>query len=511
MLAIFCCVRCILYPNTQIIITSGTKGQALEIIEKIVNILMPESANLRLEVKDYGTNPTNGFVQFHNGSIVRIAASNQNSRHFRANIVIVDEYRMVEKEIINDVFKKFLTSQREPNFLKKPEYANYPKERNQQLYASSCWFKSHWSWNLVTDHCLNMMNDKMSYFVCGLPYQLSIAENLLDRDFVEEEMSETNFDAIKYAMEMGCFWWGENDNAFFNYESLTKVRRIKQALYPAEQYKLFDSKIIKYSNKVAGEIRLLTADIAVMSSKKRRNDSTAIFVLQLTPTKDGQYIRNVLYADNFEGGHTEMQALRIRKLYEDLECDYIIIDTSGVGIGVYDSLVKDLIDEETGIMYEALTCINDPEMAAHYKGASKAPRKVIYSIKASSSFNSQCAWALRDSINRGKLRLLLTEQEFRTNIKDNAAYKKLSPDDKLTLEMPYIQTTLLVTELVNLNYVINGTDVKIKEDYNKRKDRYSALSYGNYIANELENKIKRHVKTNSHFYFEMRAAKPKGR
>ena len=59
-------------------------------------------------------------------------------------------------------------------------------------------------------------------------------------------------------------------------------------------YTKISNKVIKYIEKVPGEIRLLSADIAVMSSKKNKNDATAIFITQLLPTKDGQYIRNVL-------------------------------------------------------------------------------------------------------------------------------------------------------------------------------------------------------------------------
>jgi hypothetical protein len=57
--------------------------------------------------------------------------------------------------------------------------------------------------------------------------------------------------------------------------------------------------------------------------------------------------------------------------------------------------------------------------------------------------------------------------------------------------MPYIQTSLLINELVNLEYTSQGTEIKIKETGSNRKDRYSSLAYGNQIANELERKLTR--------------------
>lgn len=73
--------------------------------------------------------------------------------------------------------------------------------------------------------------------------------------------------------------------------------------------------------------------------------------------------------------------------------------------------------------------------------------------------------------------------------------------------MPYIQTALLVNELVNLKYETNGSLIKIMERGNERKDRYSALAYGNYFATELERTIVKHkkAKLNDNFIFEFRA------
>ena len=46
LIAIFAVVRCILYPGTKVVITSGTRGQSINILEKIQTELMPASPNL---------------------------------------------------------------------------------------------------------------------------------------------------------------------------------------------------------------------------------------------------------------------------------------------------------------------------------------------------------------------------------------------------------------------------------------------------------------------------------
>ena len=63
--------------------------------------------------------------------------------------------------------------------------------------------------------------------------------------------------------------------------------------------------------------------------------------------------------------------------------------------------------------------------------------------------------------------------------------------------------------MVNLQYEINGANIKISEKANARKDRYSALAYGNYFATELERNItkKRQSKKADEILFEFKAPK----
>ena len=75
------------------------------------------------------------------------------------------------------------------------------------------------------------------------------------------------------------------------------------------------------------------------------------------------------------------------------------------GLGVYDQLIRDIYDPEMSILYPAISCINNDEMAARCK-VKNAP-KVIYSVKATDKFNSECALLLRESFKQGKIRLLI--------------------------------------------------------------------------------------------------------
>ena len=75
---------------------------------------------------------------------------------------------MVERSIIQTVLRKFLTAPRHPKFMDKPKYKDYPPERNKEIYLSSCWLKSHWSWDKAKDFTIGLLDDTKKYFITAL-------------------------------------------------------------------------------------------------------------------------------------------------------------------------------------------------------------------------------------------------------------------------------------------------------------------------------------------------------
>ena len=493
LIAIFAVARCILYPGTKVVITSGTRGQSINVLEKIQTELMPVSPNLCNEIDMAKTkfSGQDAKVMFKNSSYIKVVTASDNARSNRANILIVDEFRMVKKDTIDTVLKKFLTSRRMPPYKdltdaeRKVEYA---KEPNKSCFLSSAYFKDHWSFNKMLDTFKLMLDDSKTDFVCGFPYQLSVQEGLLFSEDVESDMLESDFNEIKWSMEMEAIWFGDEDGAFFDFDSISKNRRIKYAMLPDKLSGLLgNNQKVKIPQKQNGEKRILSADVALMSSSKHNNDATAIFINQMLPSKGGRYTHNIVYSDSYEGLHTEDQALVIRRLYDEYLCDYIVLDCTGLGLGVYDALVRDIVDPDTGEVYPALSCCNDQEMAA--RCTTTGADKVIWSIKASPKLNSDCAVLLREGFRSGKIRLLMTEYDADVVMSEIKGYKSLSPSEKVKLQMPYVHTTLLINELVKLQHEESGGRVRVYERSGMRKDRYSSLSYNYYVALQLESKL----------------------
>ena len=158
-----------------------------------------------------------------------------------------------------------------------------------------------------------------------------------------------------------------------------------------------------------------------------------------------------------------------------------------IGLGVFDCLARDIVDPDTGEIYPALSCCNDQTMADRCTVIG-AP-KVIWSVKASAQFNSDAAFLLREGFRSGRIRLLTSEYDADDNLKELRGWNSLNPPEQLRLKMPYINTTLLIDELVNLQHEEAGGKVKIYEKAGMRKDRYSSLAYNYYVAIQLENRM----------------------
>lgn len=491
--AVFCVIRCILYPGTKICIASGTRGQSINVLEKIMLELKPASPELAAEIDEKQTkiNGTNAQIVFKNSSYIKVVTASDSARGNRANLLLLDEFRMIAKDVIDTILRKFLTQKRMPRYeklTKEERKKEYAKEKNKTMYLSSAYFADHWSYLKCTDTCQFMLNDTKRQFVCGLPYQISVTEGLLDAETVADEMAETDFNEIKFQMEYSALWYGNTDGSFFDYNSISKNRRIKYPMLPNKlAAKLNNSQNVKIQPKQNGEIRILSADIALMSSKKNNNDATAIFLNQLLPTKAGRYTSNIVYADACEGLRTDDQALLIRKLFDEYNCDYLVLDTNGLGLGVYDCLSRDIADPETGEIYPAISCCNNTEMASRCTvfGA----EKVIWAIKANAQFNSDCAFLLREAFRSGRIRLLVTEYDAEESLGELRGYNSLSPAERMQLQLPYIHTTLLIDELTKLQHEESAGKVKIFEKTGMRKDRYSSLSYNYYVAIQIESKL----------------------
>ena len=192
--------------------------------------------------------------------------------------------------------------------------------------------------------------------------------------------------------------------------------------------------------------------------------------------------------ESVQGGDTTKQAIRIRQLFEDFGADYIVLDTRNAGIAIYHLLANIMYDEERGIEYSPLSCMNDDSIANRIRIEGATP--CIYTINAVQKLNSDIALDFRRVLESKKIDLLVSFEQAREEILPNIKEYISTPDADVQIfyEAPFLETQALISETTSLLYEKKPQTgiIVISEQGNNRKDRYTSVSYGSWFASQLE-------------------------
>ena len=496
LVALYCVVKCILYPGTKIIIASKTKEQAMNLVSEKIPELISLSTTGMIEREIDGSiktsmNTSDPNIVFLNDSWIKVVPATQNARSKRANLLILDEFRMIDPNIYRNVLRRFLAVSRQPGYMKKEEYKNNKEymERNQEIFLTSPYYKFNWAYSRYSVFIKSMLQGK-KYFVCGLPYQFAIKENLTNEEQLIDELSEEDIDEIGWYMEMDCLFFGESEKAYFKTEELKEIEKIPYPIYKKEMQDKIKSKDM-VSRKTLDEIRILSCDIALLGGDENDSSVFTLIVGKKTHNKT-RYKRYVKNIESYQGLHPETQALIIRRLFDDYDCDYIVLDRQGNGISVYGYLCRRLYDNERKkeyIPFYSINELNEPKLSAYH--IEDEYKQKIYTISATEEFNHDIALDLKDKIINKRIELLMPKEDAREIFNQEAWYRKLTPEEKVDFIMPYVQTNLLENEMVLLERIEHPKYIKLKEQTGKRKDRYTSLAYGNFYISLLEKDLRK--------------------
>ena len=494
LIALYCCCRAILYPGQKIIVSCETKEQSRNLIrEKIVNELMNMSPNLKKEINPreikIGTNES--YVKFKNGSTITAINASENTRGKRAHILVVDEYVQIKNgfDTLTKILQPFLQVVRQPKYLQNPKYAHL-QEENKQIYASSAWYADHWSYDLYKDYVEKMLIGESS-FVCNLPYNVALKYGLMTQKRLDEIMNDPNLSEEAFLMEYSAMFYDLGEGAYIKPSDIINNRTIVKPWYPPTDIEYIAEKgkrniSWKEDRTSKQELRVLGCDIALAQGDK--NDNTVIHYSVSIPKGD-KYITEVKYSEAINGGTAKAIALRLKQLYFDGDCDYIVMDIAGLGLAVLDALGEYTFDTERDIKYPPMCCFNkeDKKERCGYREAIPC----IYGIVANEEINNAIAVTLKASLNNHTLKFLVNEFEGEDWLNENKNFQMLEASEKVRLMYPYVQTTLTQMEIIKLQTEITRKGIKLVEFGSNRKDRYSALAYMNLFIREKENELRK--------------------
>lgn len=502
-IALYACCRCILYPGTLFVIGSATKGQSkLMVSAKIQDELMQWSKPLTAEIEKVSTSANDTYVKFRNTSKIIVYTANDNARGNRSHASCREEFRQIDKKIEDSVISPFQTVRNRPYMRKNignKLYGDIPvlQENPVDIYISSSWIDDgNWMWGIVDQAFTGMLKNDGSVL---LTFDESITLKHHLKTMKQMKREKKKQDPVTWKTEFLNLKVKDSLSSYFTYKMLMNRQVSKHVFYPRDILDFKNNRKNKYAiPKQDNEIRVISNDIAFVAGEK--NDNSVYSCIRGIPenityeTNNGSieikqgYRRQYPYIESNQIGDTTKQAIRIRQLYEDFESDFIVIDTRNGGLQVLYALEKVLYDEERGVEYSPLCCMNNEDYAKVCIDPSA--KKCIYAINATQTLNSDIAISFRKNLVENKIDFLVNfntaKEEILQNNKDYI--EEIDVEKQVEFERPFLETQAMISECAELQYekMPQTGVIKIQEKGKNRKDRYTSCSYGSYFIDQLE-------------------------
>lgn len=502
-IALYACCRCILYPGTLFVIGSATKGQSkLMVSTKIQDELMQWSKPLAAEIEKVSTSVNDTYVKFRNTSKIIVYTANDNARGNRSHASCREEFRQIDKKIEDSVISPFQTVRNRPYMrinIGNKLYGDIPilQENPVDIYISSSWIDDgNWMWGIVDQAFTGMLKNDGSVL---LTFDESITLKHHLKTMKQMKREKKKQDPVTWKTEFLNLKVKDSLSSYFTYKMLMNRQVSKHVFYPRNILDFKNNRKNKYAiPKQDNEIRVISNDIAFVAGEK--NDNSVYSCIRAIPenityeTNNGSieirqgYRRQYPYIESNQIGDTTKQAIRIRQLYEDFESDFIVIDTRNGGLQVLYALEKVLYDEERGVEYSPLCCMNNEDYAKVC--IDPGAKKCIYAINATQMLNSDIAIAFRKNLVENKIDFLVNFNTAKEEIlQNNKEYiEEIDVEKQVEFERPFLETQAMISECAELQYekMPQTGIIKIQEKGKNRKDRYTSCSYGSHFIDQLE-------------------------
>ena len=485
-IACFSVARSILYPGLQTLISATTLRQAGQIVSSKIKYLQDNSPVCQAEIKTLTSNNNLYQCEFHNGSRIIVVAANEGSRGWRSNDLIIDEYAIADKQVVDEVLKPTLFPRQVP-YLQQEEYSNLI-EPVRSYYISTCRYAHEWWYKTALLAIKGMIEENGSGFF-ATDYLTSIRHNLKTREQIDEEKRTNSAFGLEYENIPGK----SNINSFYHIDMFK--RTIHKAFYPMRKQDYILKKNPFAIPKVIGELRVMGVDLAIR--KARANDNSVTSCVRLIPSKRG-YERQLVYMESSHGTNGIVQAERIKNIWYDFGADYIAMDVAGPGMGVFDSLSTNYYNEERGVQMPAFSVMNTSEIdqkiidELRERTLGTNPLAIIFPISATAGLNTEIHAAFRSSLQKKLWRFLVSEVEGEDFLIKNVKGLYNHEDETLRNFMlhPYLQTEFFISEALNLELKIVNSNIKLTEGTGL-KDRYSSVAYANLLCSIFDKELLR--------------------
>lgn len=415
----------------------------------------------------------------------------------RSNFTIYDEVAVMKKSAIDEIFEGMLYP-RQPVYLNKyPEYMNNPRwlEESKSVYLTSSKFKYQW-WYKEWKNCVKgYYTDKVTrYNVFASDYFDNIDNGL--KTWGDFKRAKARMNDMAFRMEMLNEAVGETEDAYFSLKSFKENQVLSKCFTPPTLAQLYTQKDLGNPRKRSNEVRLIISDFAFANTTSREKNDHTIILLMSLHWKKNRFERHVDYLEGYPASDSLGAADRVRALIYDYEADYYVLDLRNGGEVLYNYITMPKQNEERGSYWNVHGLGLSPKYQIVSQGklddlrqrtVDKTPIQCVIPITATGETNSVMWASLKKQLECNNIKFPISMEDRQTYLEDNGEYFNLSSDELAKELLPYDQIDSLIQEAVNLKAEFKNDKIKLTESRSGYKDRAVVLSYGNYIADLIEN------------------------
>jgi hypothetical protein len=455
-------LRCVFQPNTKQFICAPGKGQGMGIAAEKIEEIWRNFPLLEKEIIRRNISSTNVHLWFRNGSEFTIVAALDSQRGGRRNGGLIDEVRDHDQDMLNQVVLPLMTLDRRM----KNGLINQDEPQHAQIYSTSAGSKSTYAYEKLIEILIKSVIAPQDNFLMGLDVRIPIMHGLVSKKHIDDQRTSGTFKEGDYAREYLSIWTGGSSESWFNYNRILKYRSIVNA------EKKFAKNIVNRKDA----FYLISVDVGRLSAQ------TVFCVFKVIPQPDF-FLKKLVNIVVLEDKHFEEQSIELKRTMELYNVRHVIVDGTGIGVGLLDFLVKPNVDEK-GNYYPPIGVINDDDYL------NKQPRgceKKIFIVKLNPKLNSEIHSVCFAELMSGKVRFLIREQEAKHKLLSTQKGSKMPPEQRIARLMPYEMTTRLFDEMCNLKAKPDYNGIML-ERINSRmgKDKFSAFEYGVWRIKILE-------------------------
>ena len=475
-------LRCILYPNSQLFVTTGGKEQAASItiakIEEICKLIPALNNEINWDRGVSKKSKDDVKYVFKNGSSIDILAARQSSRGQRRTGGLMEECVLIDGDLLNEVI---IPTTNVDRLL--PDGSRHKEENvnKSQIYITTAGWKNSFAYDKLIELLVQSIISPEDVMVIGGTYETPVTEGLLDEDFVDQLKIQGTYNDESFDREYRSIWSGSVENAFYSAEKFDKHRVLLQ---PEYEYSGRSSQSAYY---------VIGVDVG------RIGCTTEACIFKATPQPQGASLKTLVNIYTYEAEDFETQAINLKKLYYKYKARTIAIDANGLGVGLIDFMTKAQVDPETGddlppFGVEGGTAEDTINLYKKIKGPG-VEENAMYLIKANAPINTEAYSYAQTQMSSGKVKFLIDEQMAKSKLLSTKKGQSLNSDQRNEYLKPFTLTSILREQMLNLIEENEGVNIILKQS-NKgiKKDKFSAFVYGLYYIKQEEDRARRRKK-----------------